>query len=397
MAKREISRKLGVSMDFVIKWTKNKDQTFGEDRRGWPKNKPRKYLNNQEEKIISVYRSLINNPQSFFCGATAITHTWKSFYPSVAVPHVRFIGRVLKKHGLTKKIHRGRNKGASRYLLYPDYTILNTIAHKSLLEIDFIGEKFIQGRTKPINFLAFSLRGERRLKYYVRIETPTQDELMKQLNHFFATFEKPYAAKMDNGFVFFGPSSKKRFLSKTTLFLLLNNVIPIFTAPRKPWNQASVEGASSVFSRKFWNRFRFTSTEEIDERLKDFNADYQKYLNYQRPKQAEENPNFSYRVYFIRKVEENPGKGRASIQIGSERIEVNPSYLNLFTLCQWNLETNSLYIYLQREREKTARQSTTNSKNEFPKFYLQTIKKIPYALNKASEKKVVDFYLSPNR
>lgn len=386
-------------MDFVIKWTKtkNKDQAFEQDGRGWPKNKPRKYLDEQEEKIINVYRSLINNPQFFFCGATAIANTWKSFYPSVAVPHVRFIGRVLKKHGLTKKIHRGRNKGASRYLLYPDYTILNTIAHKSLLEIDFIGKKFIQGRTKPINFLAFSLRGKRSLKYYVRIETPTQDELMKQLNYFFTTFEKPYAVKMDNGFVFFGPSSRKRFLSKTTLFLLMNNVIPIFTAPRKPWNQASVEGANSVFARKFWNRFRFTSTEEIDRRLKDFNLDYQRYLNYQKPGQSEKNPNFSYQVYFIRKVRENPDKSTASIRIGSEEIEVNPAYLNLFTLCQWNLETNSLYIYLQREREKIIGQSITKSKNKSPEFYLQTIKKIPYELNKASEKKVVDFYLSPNR
>jgi len=47
---------------------------------------------------------------------------------------------------------------------------------------------------------------------------------------------------MDNDFAFFGPSSKERFLSKVVLSLLLHNIIPIFTAPRKPWNQASIEG-----------------------------------------------------------------------------------------------------------------------------------------------------------
>ena len=53
-------------------------------------------------------------------------------------------------HNLTEKIKRGKNKSASRYLLYPEYTILNTISQGSLLEIDFIGKKFIQGRTEPI-------------------------------------------------------------------------------------------------------------------------------------------------------------------------------------------------------------------------------------------------------
>jgi len=125
---------------------------------------------------------------------------------------------------------------------------------------------------------------------------------MTQLGEFINKFERPYAVKMDNDFVFFGPSSKERFLSKVVLFLLLHNIIPIFTAPRKPWNQASIEGANSVFSRKFWNRGHFEAVSEIDRRLQDFNLDYQRYLNYQRPDTFKENKNFSYCVYFVRKI-----------------------------------------------------------------------------------------------
>jgi hypothetical protein len=190
---------------------------------------------------------------------------------------------------------------------------------------------------------------------------------------------------MDNDFVFFGPSSKERFLSKVVLFLLLHNIIPIFTAPRKPWNQASIEGANSVFSRKFWNRCRFESVSEIDRRLADFNLSYQRYLNYQRPDSFKENKNFSYCVYLIRKIYQEPESTKGYIQIGSKRIILDPSYINLFTLSKWDLEKEILYIYIQREKQFDSK---------VPSFYLQLVKEIPFEINKASDKKVVDFYLS---
>ncbi|HEC96378.1 MAG TPA: hypothetical protein ENI59_01725 [Euryarchaeota archaeon] len=193
---------------------------------------------------------------------------------------------------------------------------------------------------------------------------------------------------MDNDFVFFGPSSKERFLSKVVLFLLLGNIIPIFTAPRKPWNQASIEGANSIFSRKFWNRGPFASVAEVDRQLAFFNLSYQRYLNYQRPDSFKENDKFSYCVYFIRKIYQEPEGTSGYIQIGSKRIILDPSYINLFTLSKWDLEKEMLYTYIQRERTIIS---------EEPSYYLQLIKKIPFKLNKASDKKVVGFYLSYNR
>jgi len=112
---------------------------------------------------------------------------------------------------------KGKNKGASRYLLYPEHTILNSIAQDSLLEIDFIG-KFIQGRTGSINFLGFSLRGKHSLKYFTRVASFYQEEVMARLDQFITCFEKHYATKMDNAFPLFGPPSKERFLSNVFLF-----------------------------------------------------------------------------------------------------------------------------------------------------------------------------------
>jgi len=136
-----------------------------------------------------------------------------------------------------------------------------------VLEVDFIGKKFIRGRSQPINFIAFSLRFPRKLKCFQRIAAESADEVIDHCQDFFRRFEKPQVVKIDNGFAFAGSSSWPRTLSKVIIFLLKEQVMPVFTAPRKPWNQASVEGANSIFARKFWRRFQFTSLEEIDEKL----------------------------------------------------------------------------------------------------------------------------------
>jgi hypothetical protein len=59
-------------MDFVISWTKQPNQDPHYDRRGWKKDKPRKYTDYQEQKILSIYYNLKDDPSSFFCGASAI-------------------------------------------------------------------------------------------------------------------------------------------------------------------------------------------------------------------------------------------------------------------------------------------------------------------------------------
>ena len=57
------------------------------------------------------------------------------------------------------------------------------------------------------------------------------------------------------------------------------------------------------------------------------------------------------------------------------------------TLSKWDLEKEILYIYIQKERQ---------FESKVPYFYLQLVKKIPFEINKASDKKVVDFYLLYN-
>jgi transposase len=156
LSKKKIVKRMGVSKKFVIKWTKSPNQDFLKDNRGWPKGKMRKYTKADEKRIKEIHKELVKDQRTFFAGASAIIQKWQEKYPHLKAPDQRFIGRILKKYHLSEKIQKGKQKGASRYLHYPEYSIFQL--GESLLEIDFIGKKFIRGKTEPLNFIAFSLR-----------------------------------------------------------------------------------------------------------------------------------------------------------------------------------------------------------------------------------------------
>jgi hypothetical protein len=351
-----------------MKWTKSRDQDLTVDHRGWKKGRRRSYSTDDEKRILRIHHELDTDPDEHFSGASAILQRYQKRYPKARTVSLRFIGRTLAKYGLSTK-PKVRIKGASRYLHYPEATI-NRIG-LSLLEIDFIGKKFITGRTQPVNFIAFSLRFPRKLKYFQRIESETANEVIKYCRKFFQLFEKPQVVKIDNGFAFAGAGPWPRVLNSVVLFLLKEKITPVFTAPRKPWNQASVEGANSIFARKFWNRFTFANLQEIDEHLVSFNRSYQEYTGYQKPKRTEAGSRpFVPKVYFIRKVYEHPETDRGYIEILKEQIILSKNYINMFVLAEWNLNTEQLCVYYENQLKT------------------KIIKKIQFTLNPLVKQKV---------
>ncbi len=313
---------------------------------------------------------MVKDPKVFFAGASAIIQRWQERYPEIKPPQLRFIGRVLKKYNLSEKIKKGHQKGASKYLHCPEYSILNL--GESLLEIDFIGKKFIKARTEPLNFIAFSLKKPRKLKHFRRISGETGDNIIKESKRFFRKFEKPEVIKIDNSFASYGGGSQKRTLTKVILFYLKEKIFPLFGPPRKPWSQASIEGANSVFSRKFWKKFDFKDLKEVDQRLKDFNNSYQWYLGY-RPSKEELliRSKFIPKIYFIRKIYQDPITEKGYIDILNEKIFLPKSYLNFFTFSEWNLKEEILYVYFEKEKA------------------LNLIKKLSFKIHPKSKEKLI--------
>lgn len=375
LSKSMIAKKKRVSRNFVSKWTKSENQDFTKDKRGWQKGQRRKWNKIAEKRIKKIHQDLESNPREFYDGATAITDIWQRKYPNISPPPLITIGRILSDLGLSTKRKRGKNKGASRYLCYPEYTVFNIIA-KRVLELDFIGKKFIKGRTEPLNFIGFSFKKPPKLRYFKRILGETGNEIIKYSKLFFKKFEKPDAAKMDNGFAMAGSSSHPRVISKVPLWYLSQGIIPIYSVPRKPFSQASIEGNNSVFARNFWNRIQFKNLKEVDTKLEWFNKSSERYCRYRKPKSKKSSKKkFIPRIYFIRQIKEDKEQtGRAFIDVLNQKIFLPKSYINYFVLAEWNLKQEQLFIYFEKEQKskmikKRAFKINPRSKEKLQKLF----------------------------
>jgi len=368
LSKVMIAAKKKVSRNFVIKWTQSPDQVLTEDNRGWPLGKRRKWSKAVEQRIKHIHHGLKRDPFQFYTGATVIEQQWRAEYPHTPPPPLRTIGRILADLGLSERRKRAKTKGASRYLCYPEYTIYHRWGGR-VLEADFIGKKYITGRTEPVNFIGFSFKKAPKCRYFKRVDGQTAESFIEQSRCFFERFEKPDFMKVDNALATIGSSSGKRNISRVMEFLLRNQVIPIFAVPKKPFSQASIEGNNSVFSRKFWNRIDFKNLREIDEKLEWFNKSSQQYTGYQpRPGKPKRRRNFIPKVYFIRQVRDDQDRiGKAAIDVLHEKIFLPKSYINYFVLAEWNLQKETLAIYFEKEHRS------------------KMIKRLPFPINPRSK------------
>lgn len=356
---------------FVGKWTKSPNQNFKVDNRGWEKGRKRKWTKATEQKIKKIYDDLEEDPQQFYTGPSAISQEWQKCFPYETIPPLRTIGQIMSELGLSSKRKKGKNKGASRYLCYPEFTIYSLLGGR-VSEADFIGKKYIAGQTEPINFVSFCFKKEPKLRYFQRVEAQTADCFIAECKKFFQKFEKPDYLKVDNCLAAIGSSSGKRNISRTMKFLLDNQIIPIFSVPKKPFSQASIEGNNSVFSRFFWNKIHFNNIVEIDERLIDFNACSEQYCGYRKPKAEKKiQKNFVPKIYFIRQVKEKQSTDKAIIEILNDEIQIEKSYINYFVLVAWNLQEEMIYIYFEKEQKQ------------------KLIKKQPFKINARSAKRCV--------
>lgn len=360
-----------MSWDFVTAWTKSSDQDFNQDKRGWIKGRGRKYTEEDKQIIQRLREELKNNPNEFFYGDKAILQLFQEKFLEKKEPSISFTNRTLSVLGLTDKRQK-KQPGLSRYLHYPDHTIKQLDG--VILEIDFIGEKFIKEQTEPINFIAFSYQKPFKLKQFKRILAAKKDCAIEETDRLFKLFPVSDYAKVDNGLAFIGSASAKRSLSDFVFYLFKRKSIPIFTAPREPWNQASVEGSNSVFTKKFWNRYEFTSIKEIDEKLRLFNQAYLKYSRYQnQPELPQEKKKFIPQIFFIRKVYAGKQSEQGFIDVLNEKLFLPKSYINLFVLTYWNLKTETLTILFERDKK------------------LFKIKKYRFLINKLSKRKLSGF------
>lgn len=351
LSKCEIARQLKVSRNFVSRWTIQSDQDLEADNQGWPKGKSRRWDESTRQRIVQLHQELTEDSREFYSGATAIAQRWRVCFNEEA-PALRSIGRMMAELGLSTKRRSRKNRGAAAYLCYPEYTLYERLATR-LLEMDFIGQKFITGDSTPLNFLGFSFKKEPRLRHFRYVEAQTTAVLLKECQEFFEHFERPDFLKVDNAASALGSVSGKRTISRFMQFLLQRQIVPVFAVPRKPFTQASIEGNNSVFARNFWNSREFSSIENVCEHLHWFNESSLRYTGYEPPSEQTAQPRaFLPRILFLRQVHQLPESRMGMISVMNEQIELPESLINYFVLADWRLETERLYIYLEKEHKR---------------------------------------------
>lgn len=359
-----------MSCKFVLDWTKSASQDFTIDNRGWEKGKSRTHINADKQLVKKLRKKLEKSKDEFYIGSETIFDKIKeSDYRRKKKINLSFIKKTLRDAGLSKP-HKKKIKGASRYQHYP-VVLINNIG-LIIVEIDFL-ERHIKGRTKPLNFISFSCQ-KLKLRQFKRISAQTGACAREQIEWFFDNFFIPDACKMDNGLAFIGSASGKKSLSKTVIMLFQKKVIPVFTNPRSPWNNGSVEGSNSVFARNFWNKFIFNSVEEVDTTLKAFNKSSLERSKFNKRKFKQKiKKKFIPKIYFIRKVYEDQEGSKGKINILNDKIYLPNEYINLFTLSEWNLKTEVLTVLFEKDKKQ------------------KIIKKIKFKINQRSRDECITF------
>ena len=351
------------------------DEEIKEDKRGWKEGKLRKHTQVEKNRILKIKKKL-KKEKSYFYGADIIEANYKKEYKKNI--SIWFVKETIKKAGLTDR-RKKKKKGGSRYMNYPEKTLSKL--GKIVMGIDFMGPKYLKDKSDGKHFL--SCKYIRPLKYGIvkRIEAQTTNETLENLLEIWKQQPIPDVIRIDNDKAYGG---NLKVLGRFIEALLNLGITPIFSAERCPWNNGSVEGYNSVFSRKFWKKINFSDETEIDVEIKKFNFEYEKYstLVNNNPKIASpcyvekitnskikitnlkteinlknksETKFRNNKIYFLRKVkqvETKSGEEQGEINVYYKKIKLNKKYINRFTLNKINLKRKEIEVFFENEDGK---------------------------------------------
>jgi len=298
----------------------------------------------------------------YLLGAPYVQMHYEERHAPERTPSVWFIKDVTRRNNLQTREPKKRDKGKNivARLLFPIKSIIQL--GRIQQSIDFIGKKFITGRSEPISIFATSYYQWFQLYRIRRVDAETAPSAMRCLQVFWQRFPIPDVVRCDNAMIFRGGGTA--LIGTFLKFLLRLNTIPLFSAPYQSYTNPHIEGHNSTFAQKLWAKHFFTSEEDIDRECERFNGESErffrwrfkerlsyKYLRYLQPDQETdtETPLRTWRkkIYFIRFVQLWPqGYG---IIVLNRFVPLPEAYNNQYVFVELRLDTATLHVFQERE------------------------------------------------
>lgn len=339
------------------------------ENRGWTSGAKRKYTDAEEQRVVTIKKELIDSG-AYFLGSSHVQMHYNTRYLDDPLPSLWFIDEAVRRHKLQthdpKKREKG--KGVVEKLLYPIQSIVTL--GRLQQSCDFIGKKFLAGRTEPISIFGTSYYQFLKLYQIRRVGAETSESAVRFLTTFWKTFPLPDVMRMDNGMMFRGTGRAEAHIGMFLKFLLNLGITPLFSAAYQSYTNPHIEGHNRTFTQKLWAQHFFTSLEEIDRECERFNAESktfylwkfkerlaQKSLRYLRgdytPVTDVLRSTKGKKVCFLRFVEPwSEEQHRYGFVIFNRFIEVPSVYNNQYVFAVLDLATATLYVYSEKAGSK---------------------------------------------
>jgi transposase InsO family protein len=246
---------MGYSRRWFYKWLsrfESGDPDWFQDRSRRPHLSPVCTSAEIEQVVIAVRRSL--EGQDLFHGAQAIR--WELEDMEIEpLPSVRTIGRILARHGLTRR-RQGRYEPKGK-----TYPRLIATRPGTVHQSDFVGPRYLRG---PIRF--YSLNSVDVVTGRCAVQPVLQRGGQRTIDAIWQSWQRlgmPQHHQVDNDMVFYGSPAHPRGMG-SLIRLCLHHAIEVwFIPPGEPWRNGVVEKFNDHWEAKFLRRVTMASAEAL--------------------------------------------------------------------------------------------------------------------------------------
>lgn len=283
-------------------------------------------------------------------------------FPHDPLPSLWFFDKAVRDAGLQTHEPKKRIKGMDivKRLRFPIQSIVKL--GRLQQAADFIGKKYITGRSEPVNIFSTSYYQWLQLYQIWRVLAETAECAISCLQKLWTTSPIADVTRIDNGMTFRGGGRAEAHLGKFLKFLLNVGSTPLFSAAYQSYTNPHIEGHNRTFTEKLWTKHHFTALEEIDQECLRFNTESREFyeftfkerlaqqsLRYLRPDQLINadvlRSTKGKKIYFIRFVQRwKEAERENGIVVFNRFVSIPEPYANQYVFANLNLETATLHV-----------------------------------------------------